>query len=47
MYDTKTVHFLVAAPESVDWVVKNHKVWENKDNSCVKLNGLHLDLVDM
>jgi hypothetical protein len=45
-YDTKPVHLLSTAAETVEWIVKGKKVWSATDKNKSLIRFLHLNLIE-
>ena len=46
VYDTKPVHFLSTTESSIDWVLKNRKVWHKDDKQFKDMTFLRLNFID-
>ena len=45
-YDTKPVHILSTAAESVEWVAKERKVWDANENKKSLIKFLRLNVIE-
>ena len=46
VYDTKPVHILSTAAETIEWILKQRKVWSAEEKETVLMNFLRLNLFD-